>query len=92
MEMNKEREARLRNAMHGGKMFDVLDNMSYYGGRLVEAVIKNDPNDHEEISKKTFSHSSETELDNFEDFDFFVDTTDQDMVESTMKRLLYLTK
>ena len=42
MEMNKEREARLRNAMHGGTMFDVLDNMSYYGGRLVEAVIKDD--------------------------------------------------
>lgn len=42
MKMNKEREARLRNAMHGGTMFEVLDNMSYYGGRLVEAVIKND--------------------------------------------------
>lgn len=42
MEMNKEREARLRNAMHVGTMFDVLDNMSYYGGRLVEAVIKDD--------------------------------------------------
>ena len=58
---------------------------------VIKDRIKNDPNDHEEISKKTFSHSSETELDNFEDFDFFVDTTDQDLVESTMKKLLDLT-
>ena len=59
---------------------------------VIKDRIKNDPNDQEEISKETFSHSSETELDEFIDFDFFVDTTDQDMVESTMKRLLDLTK
>lgn len=59
---------------------------------VIKDRIKNDPNDQEEISKETFSHSSETELDEFRDFDFFVDTTDQDMVESTMKRLLDLTK
>lgn len=59
---------------------------------VIKERIKNDPNDQEEISKETFSHSSETELDDFKDFDFFVDTTDQDMVESTMKKLLDLTK
>ena len=59
---------------------------------VIKDRIKNDPNDQEEISKETFSHSSETELDEFKDFDFFVDTTDQNMVESTMKRLLDLTK
>lgn len=59
---------------------------------VIKERIKNDPNDHEEISKETFSHSSETELDEFKDFDFFVDTTNQDMVESTMDKLLDLTK
>lgn len=59
---------------------------------VIKDRIKNDPNDQEEISKETFNHSSETELDDFKDFDFFVDTTKQDMVESTMKRLLDLTK
>ena len=59
---------------------------------VIKDRIKNDPNDQEEISKEIFSHSSETELDEFKDFDFFVDTTDQDMVESTMNRLLDLTK
>ena len=59
---------------------------------VIKDRIKNDPNDQEEISKETFSHSSETELDEFKDFDFFVDTTNQDVVESTMKRLLDLTK
>ena len=59
---------------------------------VIKDRIKNDPNDQEEISKETFSHSSETELDEFKDFDFFVDATDQDMVESTMNRLLDLTK
>lgn len=59
---------------------------------VIKDRIKNDPNDHEEISKETFSHSSETELDEFKDFDFFVDTTNQNMVESTMKKLLDLTK
>ena len=59
---------------------------------VIKDRIKNDPNDQEEISKETFSHSSETELDNFKDFDFFVDTTNQNVVESTMKQLLDLTK
>ena len=59
---------------------------------VIKDRIKNDPNDQEEISKETFSHSSETELDNFRDFDFFVDTTNQNMVESTMKQLFELTK
>lgn len=59
---------------------------------VIKDRIKNDPNDQEEISKETFSHSSETELDEFKDFDFFVDTTNQNVVESTMKRLLDLTK
>lgn len=59
---------------------------------VIKDRIKNDPNDQEEISKETFSHSSETELDEFKDFDFFVDTTDQSKVESTMKKLLALTK
>lgn len=54
--------------------------------------IKNDPDDQEEISKETFNHSSETELDDFKDFDFFVDTTDQNMVESTIKQLFDWTK
>ena len=58
---------------------------------VIKDRIKNDPHDQEEISKETFSHSSETELDNFKDFDFFVDTTDQDMVELTMRKLLDLT-
>lgn len=59
---------------------------------VIKDRIKNDPNDQEEISKETFSHSSETELDDFKDFDFFVDTTNQNLVESTMKQLLGLTK
>ena len=59
---------------------------------VIKDRIKNDPNDQEEISKETFSHSSETELDEFKDFDFFVDTTNQNMVESTMKKLLDLTR
>ncbi len=59
---------------------------------VIKNRIKNDQNDQEEISKEAFSHSSETELDNFRDFDFFVDTTDQDMVESTMKKILDLTR
>ena len=59
---------------------------------VIKNRIKNDPNDQEEISKETFSHSSETELDDFKDFDFFVDTTNQSMVESTIKKLLDLTK
>lgn len=59
---------------------------------VIKDRIKNAPNDQEEISKETFSHSSETELDNFKDFDFFVDTTNQNLVESTMKQLLDLTK
>lgn len=59
---------------------------------VIKNRIKNDPNDQEEISKETFSHSSETELDDFKDFDFFVDTTNQNMVESTIKKILDLTK
>ena len=59
---------------------------------VIKDWIKNDPNDQEEISIEAFSHSSETELDNFKDFDFFVDTTNQNLVESTMKQLLGLTK
>ena len=59
---------------------------------VIKDRIKNDPNDQEEISKETFSHSSETELDEFKDFDLFVDTTDRNMVESTMKKLLDLTR
>ena len=59
---------------------------------VIKSRIKNDPNDQEEISKETFSHSSETELDEFKNFDFFVDTTNQNMVESTMKKLLDLTR
>lgn len=59
---------------------------------VIKDRIKNDPNDQEEISKETFNHSSETELDNFKDFDFFVDTTNQNMVKSTMKQLFDLTK
>lgn len=59
---------------------------------VIKSRIKNDPNDQEEISKETFSHSSETELDDFKDFDFFVDTTNQNVVESTIKKLLDLTK
>ena len=59
---------------------------------VIKSRIKNDPNDQEEISKETFSHSSETELDDFKNFDFFVDTTNQNMVELTMKKLLDLTR
>lgn len=59
---------------------------------VIKSRIKNDPNDQEEISKETFSHSSETELDEFKNFDFFVDTTNQNMVESTMKKVLDLTR
>lgn len=59
---------------------------------VIKDRIKNDPNDQEEISKETFSHSSETELDDFKDFDFFVDTTNQGVVESTINRLLDLTR
>lgn len=59
---------------------------------VIKERIKNDPNDQEEISKETFSHSSETELDEFKDFDLFVDTTDQNVVESTMEKILDLTK
>lgn len=59
---------------------------------VIKGRIKNDPNDQEEILKETFNHSSETELDNFEDFDFFVDTTNQSMIESTIKKLLDLTR
>ncbi len=82
------------------KLGDDLDSSKYNvltvrleaPNNVIKDRIKNDPNDQEEISKETFSHSSETELDEFKDFDFFVDTTDQNMVESTMKRLLDLTK
>ncbi|AXH75736.1 MAG: deoxynucleoside monophosphate kinase [Bacteriophage sp.] len=59
---------------------------------VIKSRIKNDPNDQEEISKETFSHSSETELDEFKNFDFFVDTTNQNMMKSTMKKLLDLTR
>lgn len=59
---------------------------------VIKSRIENDPNDQEEISKETFSHSSETELDDFKDFDFFVDTTNQGVVESTINRLLDLTR
>lgn len=59
---------------------------------VIKSRIKNDPNDQEEISRETFSHSSETELDDFKDFDLFVDTTSQGVVESTMNRLLDLTR
>ncbi len=82
------------------KLGDDLDSSKYKvltvrleaPNNVIKDRIKNDPNDQEEISKETFSHSSETELDEFKDFDFFVDTTNQDVVESTMKRLLDLTK
>lgn len=82
------------------KLSDDLDSSKYRvltmrleaPNEVIKSRIKNDPNDQEEISKETFSHSSETELDNFEDFDFFVDTTNQSMVESTIKELLDLTK
>lgn len=82
------------------KLSDDLDSSRYKvltvrleaPDEVIKDRIKNDPNDQEEISKETFSHSSETELDGFKDFDFFVDTTNQDVVESTMKRLLNLTK
>lgn len=57
---------------------------------VIEERIKNDPNDQEETSKETFSHSSETELDEFKDFDFFVDTTNKEMLKSTMKQLIDL--
>ena len=82
------------------KLGDDLDSSKYNvltvhleaPNNVIKDRIKNDPNDQEEISKETFSHSSETELDEFKDFDFFIDTTNQDVVESTMKRLLDLTK
>lgn len=57
---------------------------------VIEERIKNDPNDQEETSKETFNHSSETELDEFKDFDFFVDTTNKEMLRSTMKQLIDL--
>lgn len=59
---------------------------------VIKSRIENDPNDQEEISRETFNHSSETELDDFKDFDFFVDTTSQGVVESTINRLLDLTR
>lgn len=59
---------------------------------VIKDRIKNDPNDKEEISEETFSHPSETELDDFKDFDFFVDTTNQKAIETTMKELLDLTQ
>ena len=82
------------------KLRDDLDTSKYRvftvrleaPNEVIKDRIKNDPNDQEEISKETFSHSSETELDNFRDFDFFVDTTNKNMVESTMKQLFELTK
>lgn len=82
------------------KLSDDLDSSRYRvltvrleaPNEVIKNRIKNDPNDQEEISKETFSHSSETELDDFKDFDFFVDTTNQSMVESTIKKLLDLTK
>lgn len=82
------------------KLSDDLDSSKYRvltvrleaPNDVIKDRIKNDPNDQEEISKETFSHSSETELDEFKDFNFFVDTTDRNMVELTMKRLLDLTK
>lgn len=82
------------------KLSDNLDSSKYRvltvrleaPNNVIKDRIKNDPNDQEEISKETFSHSSETELDEFKDFDFFIDTTNRNMVESTMKRLLDLTK
>lgn len=82
------------------KLSDDLDSSKYRvltvrleaPNEVIKDRIKNDPNDQEEISKETFSHSSETELDDFKDFDFFVDTTNQSMVESTIKKLFDLTK
>lgn len=82
------------------KLSDNLDSSKYRvltvrleaPNEVIKDRIKNDPNDQEEISKETFSHSSETELDDFKDFDFFVDTTNQTMVESTMKQLLDFTR
>ena len=82
------------------KLSDDLDSSRYKvstvrleaPNEVIKDRIKNDPNDQEEISKETFNHSSETELDDFRDFDFFVDTTDQNMVESTIKQLFDLTK
>lgn len=82
------------------KLSDDLDSSRYKvltvrleaPNEVIKDRIKNDPNDQEEISKETFSHSSETELDDFKDFNFFVDTTNQNMVESTMKQLFNLTK
>lgn len=82
------------------KLSDDLDSSKYKvltvrleaPDAVIKSRIKNDPNDQEEISKETFSHSSETELDDFKDFDFFVDTTNQNMVELTMKKLLDLTR
>lgn len=90
-------DGRFKNEM---KLSDDLDHSKYRvftvrleaPNNVIEDRIKNDPNDQEEISKETFNHSSETELDEFKDFDFFVDTTDRNMVESTMKSLLDLTK
>ena len=82
------------------KLSDDLDSSRYKvstvrleaPNEVIKDRIKNDPNDQEEISKETFNHSSETELDDFKDFDFFVDTTNQNMVESTIKKILDLTK
>lgn len=82
------------------KLSDDLDSSRYKvstvrleaPNEVIKDRIKNDPNDQEEISKETFSHSSETELDDFKDFDFFVDTTSENIVESTIKQLFDLTK
>lgn len=81
------------------KLGDYLDSSEYKiltvrleaPNEVIKDRIKNDPNDQEEILKETFNHSSETELDDFKDFDFFVDTTNQNMVELTMRKLLGLT-
>lgn len=90
-------DGRFKNEM---KLSDDLDHSKYRvftvrleaPNNVIEDRIKNDPNDQEEISKETFNHSSETELDEFKDFDLFVDTTDRNVVESTMNSLLDLTK
>lgn len=90
-------DGRFKNEL---KLSDNLDSSKYKvltvrleaPDAVIKSRIKNDPNDQEEISKETFSHSSETELDDFKNFDFLVDTTNQNMVELTMKKLLDLTR
>ena len=90
-------DGRFKNEIKLGEYLDsskyrVLTVRLEAPNNVIKDRIKNDPNDQEEISRETFSHSSETELDNFKDFDFFVDTTSQNVVELTMKTLLNLTR